>query len=209
MNLTNINIYQIIFFITVPIVVLLLAFFFIFLPIRHTYIKKRFRDYYYRTIRKITVNEDYYLINRFIFKIDDSQTGTIDHIIFGEKFIYIIIDKYYEGNLRGKQTDKSLILIDKKGKKYYTDNPFLESAKLLTSLSLNTDLDSDIMIGITIVNNSVNIGVKPEGKQFYAIQVKKLPQLIKAIESRPVDPLNEKQLARAVQGFDKLNRRRD
>lgn len=209
MNLANVNIYQIILFVAVPIILLVLGFIFIFLPIRRAYIKKRFRDYYYRTIKKIAVNEDYYLINRFIFRIDDSQTGTIDHIIFGEKFIYIITDKYYEGNLRGKQTDKSLILIDKKGKKFYTDNPYLESQKLLTSLSLNTDLDSEIMIGIAVVNNGVNIGVKPEGKQYYAIQIKKLPQLIKAIESRPVDPLNEKQLARAVQGFDKLNRRRD
>ena len=205
----NVNAWQIAFFIAVPIIVLGIAFFFVFLPIRRSYIKKRFRDYYYHTIRRISVNEDYYLINRFIFRIDDSSVGNIDHIIFGEKFIYIISDKYYDGNIKGKQTDKSLILIDKRGKKCYIDNPFLESAKLLTSLALNTDLDSDIMIGITVVNNGVNIGVKPEGKQFYAIQIKKLPQLIKAIESRPIDPLNEKQLARAVQGFDKINRRRD
>ena len=65
------------------------------------------------------------------------------------------------------------------------------------------------MIGIVIVNKRVNINVENESKQYYAIQINKLPQLIKAIESRPIPNINEQQLARAVKVFDKLNRRRD
>ena len=65
------------------------------------------------------------------------------------------------------------------------------------------------MIGIVVTNKRVNINVDNESKQYYAIQINKLPQLIKAIESRPIPNINEQQLARAVKVFDKLNRRRD
>lgn len=205
----NITTIQLVFFIAVPIVVLTLLFFFIFIPLRKRYIKKNYDEYYYRTIHRIVTNEDYYLINRFLFKVDDSRTGTIDHILFGDKYIYIISSKYYDGDLIGKQYDKSLILINSKGKKCYVNNPFLENKLLLERLSMNTDVDSQLMIGIVLVNKNVNINVTNESKQYYAIQVNKLPQLVKAIESREIPTINETQLARAVKVFDKLNRRRD
>lgn len=205
----SLNIYQLIFVIAVPIVVLIVAFFLIFLPLRKRSYRKNYDEYYYKTIHRIVTDEDYYLINRFIYKIDDTKTGTIDHIIFGEKYFYLISSKYYEGDITGKQFDKSLILIDNHGKKFYVDNPFLESKLLLERLSLNTEVDTSLMIGIVIVNKRVNINVENESKQYYAIQINKLPQLIKAIESRPIPNINEQQLARAVKVFDKLNRRRD
>ena len=205
----SLNIYQLIFIIAVPIIVLSVAFFLIFLPIRRRSYRKNYDEYYYKAIHRIVTDEDYYLINRFIFKIDDTKTGTIDHIIFGEKYFYLISSKYYEGDITGKQFDKSLILIDSKGKKSYINNPYLESKLLLERLAMNTDVDTALMIGIVVTNRGVNINVANESKQYYAIQINKLPQLIKAIESRPIPTINETQLARAVKVFDKLNRRRD
>lgn len=203
------SIYQWIFIIAVPIIVLIVAFFLIILPIRRRSIRRNYDEYYYKTIRRIVTDEDYYLINRFIFKIDDTKTGTIDHIIFGEKYFYLITSKYYDGDIIGKQFDKSLILIDSRGKKSYIDNPYLESKLLLERLSLNTEVDASLMIGIVVTNKRVNINVTNESKQLYAIQINKLPKLIKAIEARPIPTINEQQLARAVKVFDKLNRRRD
>ena len=203
------NTYQLIFIIAVPVVVLTVAFVLIYLPLRKRHIRKHYDEYYYKTIHRIVTNEDYYLINRFLFKLDDTRTGTIDHIIFGEKYFYIISSRYYEGDITGKQFDKSLILINNKGKKAYINNPYLESKLLLERLSMNTDVDAQLMIGIVVTNRGVNINVANESKQYYAIQINKLPQLIKAIESRPIPTINEAQLARAVKVFDKLNRRRD
>lgn len=202
------NTIQLIFIITASVIVLAVGFVLIFLPLRKRHYKKHYDEYYYKTIHRIVTNEDYYLINRFLFKLDDSRTGTIDHIIFGEKYFYIISSKYYEGDITGKQFDKSLILINK-GKKSYINNPYLESKLLLERLAMNTDVDAALMIGIVVTNRGVNINVANESKQYYAIQINKLPQLIKAIESRPIPTINETQLARAVKVFDKLNRRRD
>ena len=88
-------------------------------------------------------------------------------------------------------------------------NPYLESKLLLERLSLNTEVDASLIIGIVVTNKRVNINVTNESKQLYAIQINKLPKLIKAIEARLIPTINEQQLARAVKVFDKLNRRRD
>ena len=203
------NVYQIIFFVALSLVVIALAFIFVYLPLRRRYIKKKFDEHYYKTIRRIVDNEDYYLINKFIYKIDDAHVGTIDHILFGDKYFYIITSKYYEGDLKGNMNDKSLVLYNRRGQKFYVNNPYTEVKRLLESLSLNTDVDSKLMIGIVVVNKGVNIHVESQSKQYYAIQINKLPQLIKAIESREIPTINETQLAKAVKVFDKLNRRRD
>ena len=209
MNILSLNPYQLAFIIVVPIIVLAVLFFFIFLPLKKRIMRKKYDEYYYRTIRKIATNEDYYLINRFIFKIDDTHTGKIDHILFGDKYMYVITDKYYNGDIMGNQFDKSLILVNPKKGKSYVNNPCIETKTLLERLSLTTDVDKELMIGIVLTNRNVNIHVKNESKQYYLIQVNKLPQLIKAIESRDIPTINEQQLARAVNVFDKLNRRRD
>ena len=64
------------------------------------------------------------------------------------------------------------------------------------------------MIGIVLINDDCRVEVKSESKQFYIIQRKRLPALVKAIESRPVSPINEKELAKAVQSIAKLNKKK-
>ena len=47
-----------------------------------------------------------------------------------------------------------------------------------------------------------------DSKQFYIIQRKRFPALIRAIEKRPLPAINEQQLANAVQAIAKANRRK-
>ena len=108
----------------------------------------------------------------------------------------------------GKYLDKSLIFISHKGKKCYTDNPFNEVKLLASKLSSSTSIDASLMIGIVLINDDCKVAVQSESKQFYIIQRKRLPALIKAIESRPVNNINESQLAKAVQSIAKLNKRK-
>ena len=145
-------------------------------------------------------------INQFLFKIDDNRLAKIDHILFGEKFIYVIISKYYEGDLIGKAIDKSLVFISHKGKKRYTENPINQSKQLASKLSLNTGLDTSLLIGITLINDDCKVEVQSDSKQFYIIQRKRFAALIKAIESRPIEKMNETQLAKVVQSIAKENK---
>ena len=206
--LENLNNLQLAFFIVVPIVLLLFVAFCLYFPIVHAYRKKHFQIHFYKKVYRVALNNDYYLINQFVFKVDSSKNATVDHILFGEKYIYVIISKYYQGDLIGKYSDKSLIFISHKGKKCYTDNPYNEVKFLTSKLSSSTGIDASLMVGLVLINDGCKVEVQSESKQFYIIQRKRFAPLIKAIESRPIEKINEAQLSKAVQSIAKLNRRK-
>ena len=206
--LTNLSNIQLAFVIIVPIVVVLFLVIVLSIPISAAYRRKKFQILFYKRVYKVALESDFYLINQFYFKVDSARLAKVDHILFGEKYIYVINSKYYEGDLVGKSTDKSLIFISHKGKKCYTDNPIIQSKQLASKLSSSTGLDASMLIGITLINDDCKVEVQSESKQFYIIQRKKFPALIKAIESRPVAKINEAQLAKAVQSIAKENKRK-
>lgn len=198
---------QIAFLIIVPIIVVVALFCLIFFPLRKRRMKKEFKYYYYRFIYKEALYQDLYLINNFMFKIDDTHVGKIDHILFANKYIYIINDYYFDGDIEGKDTDASLIFISKTGKKKYMDNLLLDNKKLISKLSLITGINSSLMIGVSLVNKNCNVGVMSSSKHHYIVQANKFKMLLNAIESRPIGNINQEQLASAVQAIDKLNRK--
>ena len=204
-RLTNI---QLAFVIIVPIVVVLFVMVLLYFPISSAYRRKNFQTHFYKRVYKVALESDYYLINNFYFKIDNSKLAKVDHILFGEKYIYVILSKYYEGDLVGKSSDKSLIFISHKGKRCYTDNPIIQSKQLASRLSSSTGLDASLLIGITLINDDCKVEVQSDSKQFYIIQRKRFAKLIKAIESRPVEKINEAQLEKAVQAIAKENKKK-
>ena len=199
------NTYQTIFLIIVPVVVILVIFFVSFYFIRKALYKKNFRYNYYKKIYKYVLYNDFYLINDFSFEIDDNVIAKIDHIVFGNKYIFVINDYYYDGDISGKQNDPSFIFVSRKGKKCYTDNPMLLNMSIVKKLAGKLGVSPSLMIGIVVINNNSHIQVKIDSKDSYLIQIKNLPSLIRAIESRNISSINEKQLAHAVKVLDKIN----
>lgn len=207
MSLINLSNGQIAFLIIVPIIAIAGLFCAIFFPLRKRKMRKEFKYYYYRFIYKEALYQDLYLINNFMFKIDDTHVGKIDHILFANKYIYIINDYYFDGDIEGKDTDASLIFISRTGKKKYMDNLLLDNKKLISKLSLITGINSSLMIGVSLVNKNCNVGVSSSSKHHYIVQANKFKMLLNAIESRPIGNINQEQLAKAVQAIDKLNRK--
>lgn len=199
---------QLAFVIIVPIVLAIFLFVCIYFPASAAYHRKHFQIHFYKQIYRVALDNDYYLINQFVFKIDSTKNATVDHVLFGNKYIYVILSKYYQGDLIGKYADKSLIFISHKGKKCYTDNPYNEVKNLTSKLSSSTGIDASLMIGIVLINDDCKVAVQSDSKQFYIIQRKRFHSLIKAIESRPIETINETQLAKAVQSIAKLNKRK-
>ena len=172
------------------------------------YTKKHFREYDYKMVNKITYDYDFYLINNFLFRIDGNDVANVDHILFGDKYIYIISDFYYEGDLVGQSKDVSLILQARNGKRYYTDNPLILTDRIINRLVSLTGIDRSLFIGIDLINDECHIGVECLQNDMFLIQRKRLKQLIKVLEGRNVGNINAKELESAVQAFDKLNRRK-
>ena len=202
----------IIFIIVGSVVALIVVFLLFYLPLKSRYTKNKFHEHYYRRISSIVKNNDYYLINNFLFRVDESNVAKVDHVVFAEKYIYLINDYYYEGDITGNIDDSSLIYYSfkgkDKGKKYYTDNPFVPAEKSLTRLSAITGIDKSMFIGIILVNDTCNNDIQTNSNQYYIIRRKRLAALIKAIESRDVARINPEQLDKVVKSFDKLNRRK-
>ena len=206
--LTDLKGIQLAFVIIVPIIVFLFLVICLYFPISGAYRRKYFQIHFYKQVYRVALDNDYYLINQYVFKVDSSKNATVDHILFGNKYIYTIISKFYQGDLIGKYADKSLIFISHKGKKCYTDNPYNEAKFLTSKLSSSTGIDASLMIGIVLINDDCKVAVQSESKQFYIIQRKRFPALIKAIESRPVESINQVQLEKAVQSIAKQNKRK-
>ena len=206
MILSSLSTLQIVFLILVPAAIILLSVFFIVIPINRRRQRDNFKEYCYKAIYRIAFNEDYYLINNFLFRVDSNKVARIDHILFGNKYIYVIIDTYYEGDLVGKEEDESLILINKKSQKFYTENQYKIVKSLVKALSRSTSIDESMFIGVVVVNNNCKLGIETNSKQLYMIQRNRLKKLVKAIESRNVGNINAAQLDAAVKAIDKLNR---
>lgn len=204
----NLTTPQLIYIISVSLIVLVVIFLLLYFPIRKRIIKKKYVEHYYKEIYKIALNNDYYLINTFAFKVDDSSVLRINHILFGEKYVYLINDYHFDGDIAGKAFDKSLILFSKKGKKCYIDNPIVRSKFLLERLCIMTGLDPTIMIGISLVNDDCNSDIASTSKQYYLVSRNKLASLVKAIESRNIAKLNEKSLDKLVHSINKMNRKK-
>ena len=199
---------QIAFLIIVPIVVIAIIALAIYIPLHNKKVKSDYRYFYYKRIYKVAMDNDYYLINDFLFKIDKSHVGKIDHILFADKYIYLISDCYYEGNIDGKERDTSFIMITQDGKKTYVNNPLLDNRKLIDRLCLITGLDQSLMIGIIVINDDCHCGVETTAKNAYLIQSRRFKALIKAIESRDIANINQEELTSAVKAIDKLNRKK-
>ena len=208
MILAGLNTLQIIFLILVPIAVVALVVCFLVIPLNKSHIKKNFKEYCYKAIYRIAFDEDYYLINDYMFRIEPSKVAKIDHILFGNKYIYVIIDTYYEGDLTGKESDNSLILVNNKGQKFYTANQYLLVKSLIKALSGQTGIEENMFIGIVVVNNNCKLGIDTNSKQYYIIQRNKAKKLVKAIESRNVGNINAQQIEAAVKAIDKSNRKK-
>lgn len=205
---SGLNAGQIAFIIIVPVVVLLIVFLAIYFPLRNKKMKTDYKYFYYKRLYKLAMDKDYYLINNFLFKIDDAHVGRIDHILFGDKYIYIINDIYYDGDIEGKENDQSIILINRNGKKNYEDNPILNNRKIANKLSLITGINPSLIIGICMINDNCRCSVQNSSKSFYIIQSSNFSKLVKAIESRDIGVINKEQLASAVKAINKLNRRK-
>ena len=116
--------------ITLIVIAIILAIYLLISYPLNKYLYRRFFRYkYYRTIYKIVNKKDYRLINNFYFKIDENSQAHFDHLLFGEKYIYCITDKYWTMGIVGKPHDESWLLCKTKDKRTYIDNPLLKNIK--------------------------------------------------------------------------------
>ncbi|HOC81044.1 MAG TPA: hypothetical protein PKK21_04135, partial [Bacilli bacterium] len=88
---------QIAFIITASLTGLLLLFIIFFRPVKRAILRRHHIWFFGRHIYRLALDFDFYLINQFSFIHSNRDIKTINHILFGSKWIYVIKDCYYSG----------------------------------------------------------------------------------------------------------------
>jgi len=197
---------QIAFIVTATLAGLLLVFIVLFKPIKRHAFRRNFIRIYGRMIYKIALDYDFYLINQFGLVREENAIKTIDHILFGSKWIYVIKDCCYFGAILAKENDASWIHYISKKKKRYIDNPLKTNAENLNQLSMITQIDKNMLISIVVINDDCHIEpFERTSKTNFFVPRNQLPKLIKALENQEVESIDEVALDRAVKDIYRLN----
>jgi len=172
-------------------------------------LKHNLPNAYFRVINKVALYKDFYLINILKLRIDSNQYITYDHVLFGSKYIYVISDAYYNGELRGEIHEPKLTLIENKNRRgREIDNPLYTNHYRLKKLALATGIELDMLVNIVVVNDECDLTKINNDDFTFIINRCDFYRLIDAIESREVRLLNPKELHDIVQDIDRLNQRK-
>lgn len=197
---------QIAFIVTASLAGLLLLFILFFRPIKRSILSHRYVRNYGRLIYKIALDYDFYLINQFGLLREGNEIRTINHILFGTKWIYVIKDCYYRGAISAKENDASWIHYLNKKKKRYIDNPLKVNAENINQLSMITQIDKNMLISVVVINDDCHVEpFSRTSKTNFFVPKGQLRKLIKALENQEVESIDEKALDAAVKEIDRLN----
>jgi hypothetical protein len=197
-----------IFIVTAVLLGLLFAFLFLYSPIKSWLFRHKTVEMFYKKVRRVTLDNDFYLINKWALRSDESDPGIhIDHIIFGDKFIYVVRDRYYQGAISAKGNDASWIYYFRKNKKQYIDNPLINNRIRADRLALASGLNRQYFIAIVLVNDDCLVTpFQNEATDNFLVPLSRLGKFIEAKEKDPSIPsFTPDELAIAVRDLAELN----
>lgn len=174
---------------------------------RITY-RRSFKKKYYTVINKLVLDEDFLLINNFIIK---NLKLKIDHIIFGNKYIYLVRDEYYEGAIEGKIKDNKLIYYPYKKRDVLTvANPYIQLKEDYENIVRLAGINSNFFKLITLINDDVLINMeKTSAQNYYIVSKSNLKNTILEIENAAkVKDFNQNELIQAAKDIARINERK-
>ena len=173
-------------------------------PIKRFLYKHHTVRMYYHRVNRVVLDHDFYLINCFENKIADTSFH-IDHIIIGDKYIYCIRDRYFDGALVVKEEDNGWLYYHGK-KKTIVPNALNQNLLRVERLSLMSGIELNLFISIVVINDNCMITPFESSRDdSFLVSLRNLPKLIESIESRDVAILDEHLSAIAARDFAELN----
>ena len=167
--------------------------------------RKFFRYFYYHKIYRYVEKKDLRLINNFEFAIDESTNAHFDHVVFGNKYIYLITDKYWTKGIYGKEEDNSWLLFKNEERRIYIDNPLKKNALRAEKLSLVSGIDINMFVTIVVVNNDCLVDKNIKTTNQHTISKERhLINTIEHFEKENIEDINDDQLQNVVYAFDKI-----
>ena len=172
---------------------------------KNAYAPKHIKELTYMKLSRICNENDYLLLNNYRIPIDDTNIGSIDHIVISNKFIIIINDFSLSGVISGSATNEKLKAYDKKGTNLIV-NPLNYNINLTKRLALFNDLNNSLIKGLVVIHNNSQINVTNSAGQFRMIKLKDLKKTIKEFDQEPVKKLKEDDVVRFIKYLNDHNK---
>lgn len=177
-----------------------ILFWFLFPLIRRKLFSSRYKRFYYDYVNHVVKYNDFYLINNLAFDVGDAQTLSIDHLIGGDKYIYVIIDYYVDGGIKIDPLQPISYVYKKDDKKFEIANPLQVVAHSMTKLSSLSCISSEFLVGIVLINDDCNVvSIENGSSPVNIVRLRELSKFIGEYEKRPVKPFVSRQLWQAIQ----------
>ena len=118
-------------------------------------------------LKKFAIDHDFPLLSDVVIQIREDKYVKIDHIMIGNKYIYVIACKCYYGYLNAKAIDEKWVLY-RRDKLIHIDNPLKNNGKrikILSNLLGNTtteDFVNIIYLSKPVVTNKIQGSDKKE-----------------------------------------------
>ncbi|MCQ3035552.1 MAG: NERD domain-containing protein [Bacilli bacterium] len=200
----------VLFIVLLVLLVLVVLFAVLYKPVKHKMLRDKTMEVYGKRVYAIARDNDYLLINNFDYRFADGTKFHIDHILFAEKYIYVIEDVYVDGAVSAIESDNDWIKyskVDKKDTQVFINNPLKQTKRLAKLFGQATMFDSSFIMSITLLNDDCVVrNFVQTSKDNFLSTPKTLVKLVKEIESSDIRPINQKKLVAAVHDIaTKLN----
>ena len=171
----------------------------------HKYAKDIFRHKVWKKLYKLAQNYDYFLLNDVNLRIESNKNIHIDHLLIGDKFVYVIATRLYEDNIEAnKLYDPKWNIVASNGTfiKAVT-NPVIVNEKRTVMLQsfLGCSKKGEMFKSIVVVNDNIDlkVGTSTTSKGSYLLKKKEVYKTIKRIEKESeLNPFDEEQLQKVV-----------
>lgn len=145
--------------ILVAIVIIIVIFLVVLFAVKHksknknNYSKNSKNKKLDRKLRKYARNKDFLILNDVFLPVEDTKAILIDNLLFGNKYIYVISQKHWEGNLKGFEYDPKWLLATKTVTKY-VDNPLIGNRfKVSTLMEFLHETDDENIVNIIAISD--------------------------------------------------------
>ena len=185
------------FFILLAVLILFVAAFAVFFIMLRRMSSEDFRKICSKKVSRIAKRRKLLFLNNVSLTSFESKHLSVNHVIFGKKFIYIVSDFSLKGFVSGDEKDNSWLYFDNvKKSTHYLSNLHAISEQNIRDFAGILQISPDPIVSICLVPNICDFKIKSESLDKKAIvHYSSLSRVIRKFENRNIGELDEEQIS--------------
>lgn len=150
-----------------------------------------------RKIKKYARDRDFLFLTDVFLPVDNNKAVLIDDIILGNKYIYVISQKHWDGYVKGFEYDTKWLLTAKV-RTIYVDNPLIGNRyKVQTLIKFLKERNDENIVNIVSLSNKSKFNSIQTQPLENVVKMKQLFKLIDDYEKNsPFNDIKEEELER-------------